>query len=73
MSIPCPFASCPCPHAMGCVAGWVDFTDSNGRPKTRPCPMCRPEVAAHMARAWGTGAQVRRGLRRLQRPSRART
>lgn len=70
MRMPCPFPNCSCPH-IGCTAGWIDFTDQAGRDKTMPCRGCRPEVAAHLAHATGTAAQVRRGLRTLARPSRA--
>ncbi|MFI7467524.1 hypothetical protein [Nonomuraea sp. NPDC049646] len=69
MRLRCPFPHCVCPH-LGCVAGWIDFTDAAGNDKTMPCNTCRPEVASHFATAPGTAAQVRRGLRSLARPSR---
>jgi hypothetical protein len=65
----CPFPGCECLH-VGCVAGWLDLVDEHGRDRTAPCPTCRPEVAQHLRYAPGTLADARRGLRRLDRPSR---
>jgi hypothetical protein len=49
--IPCAWSRCECPH-LHCDAGWIDdtATDRHGitRDITRPCEICRPEVARHM-------------------------
>ncbi|HEY9473121.1 MAG TPA: hypothetical protein VIS06_04630 [Mycobacteriales bacterium] len=47
MSIPvarpenhCRRKGCECLHD-GCVHGWIDFTDHDGKEWTKPCPTCR--------------------------------
>ncbi|GAA2702784.1 hypothetical protein GCM10010412_100960 [Nonomuraea recticatena] len=69
MLIPCPFPNCECPH-LGCEDGWINRVGSDGSDFVQPCRGCRPEVAAHLRMAPGSGAQVRAGLRHLPRPSR---
>jgi hypothetical protein len=62
---PCPWPDCTCPH-VGCLAGWVDNTDSTA---AVPCPGCRPEVAEHLRRGRYFMSNARASLRRLERPS----
>jgi hypothetical protein len=52
-AIPCPNRDCVCTHTEGCVAGWIDWTDSTGKDWAKPCPRCRPEVADILRGATG--------------------
>lgn len=36
----CHIKGCQCLHD-GCVRGWIDFTDRDGKDWTTPCPTCR--------------------------------
>lgn len=60
----CPWPTCRCTH-IGCVAGWLDTEE----PTAKPCPTCRPEVAAHM-RQHKPADKLRRELPHLPRPTR---
>ena len=59
MSIPvarpenhCRRKGCECLHD-GCVHGWIDFTDHDGKEWTKPCPTCR-FISRHSGRSAGS-------------------
>ena len=72
MRLTCPWPSvCTCLH-IGCVAGWLDLIDKQGREYAEPCPNCRPEVAQQLRYGLGSLSEVRGRLPRVARPSRER-